>query len=43
MCVGNAAFSAGEAQYISLAFSPSDGHPYIAYSDDANSPKATVI
>jgi len=43
MCVGNAAFSAGEAQYISLAFSPSDGHPYIAYSDDANSPKATVM
>ena len=34
--VGNVGFSAGEADYTSLAFSPS-GQPYVAYEDYANS------
>lgn len=40
--VGNPHFSAGEAIYTSLAISPS-GQPYVAYSDVANSYKATVM
>jgi hypothetical protein len=41
MNVGNAGFSEGEVSCTSLAFSPS-GEPYVAYSDGANSFKATV-
>ncbi len=40
--VGNAGFSAGLADYTSLAFSPS-GQPYVAFEDWANSKKATVM
>jgi len=40
--VGNAGFSAGDALNTSLAFS-SSGEPYVAYSDGANSQKATVM
>ncbi len=40
--VGNAGFSAGEADYTSLAFSPS-GEPYVAFEDWANSKKTTVM
>jgi hypothetical protein len=40
--VGDAGFSAGQADYTSLAFSPS-GEPYLAYQDWANSYKATVM
>jgi len=40
--VGNWGFSAGEADYPSLAFSPS-GQPYVAYEDHGNSLKATVM
>lgn len=43
MNVGDAGFSAGEADYTSLAFSPIDGQPYVAYSDWANSGKVTVM
>jgi hypothetical protein len=42
MNVGNAGFSTEEAMHISLAFSPSDGQPYVAY-EEANSMKATVM
>jgi hypothetical protein len=41
--VGNAGFSAGEADCISLAFSPSNNQPYVAYEDYGNSQKATVM
>ncbi len=41
--VGNAGFSAGEADFISFAFRSSDGQPYIAYVDYGNSRKATVM
>jgi hypothetical protein len=41
--VGNAGFSAGIAQYESLAFCPSDSLPYLAYRDIGNSYKATVM
>ena len=41
--VGNAGFSAGYAYYTSLAFSLSDGLPYVAYCDKSNSWKATVM
>jgi len=41
--VGTAGFSAGEAEFISLAFSPFDGQPYVAYSDGAKTDKATVM
>ena len=41
--VGNAGFSAGEAWYESLAFNPSDSLPYVAFQDNANSNKATVM
>ncbi len=40
--VGNARFSDGEADNLSIAFSPS-GQPYVAYADDGNSEKATVM
>lgn len=39
--VGSAEFSAGEAKYISLFVD--GGTPYVAYSDGANSHKATVM
>ena len=41
--VGNEGFSAGEADYTSLAFNSSNGVPFIAYSDYVNSQKATVM
>jgi hypothetical protein len=41
--VGNAGFSAGGANYTCLAFSPSDGQPYVAYEDSVNSGKLTVM
>ena len=41
--VGNNNFSAGAVNYISLAFNPSDGQPYVAYQDQVNSNKATVM
>jgi hypothetical protein len=40
--VGNAGFSAGEADYTSLAFSPS-GEPYVAFQDWGKSGKASVM
>ena len=41
--VGGAGFTEDEAQYISLAFSPSDGCPYLAFQDEANYNRATVM
>jgi len=41
--VGNAGFSAGEAENVSIAFSPLDGQPYVAFQDLSNSKKATVM
>ena len=43
MNVGKAGFSVGEIAYTSLAFNPVNSQPYIAYSDSANSEKATVM
>ncbi|TAF72338.1 MAG: hypothetical protein EAZ53_16525, partial [Bacteroidetes bacterium] len=40
--VGNAGISAGSAGFQSIAFSPS-GIPYVAYQDDANGSKTTVL
>jgi hypothetical protein len=40
--VGMAGFSAGKARYTSLAID-STGSPYVAYGDDGNSGKATVM
>jgi len=40
--VGNKDFSTGEADYTSIAFSPS-GEPYVAYSDETKYYKATVM
>ena len=40
--VGQAGFSAGRANYTSLAFNHT-GEPYVAYMDGANSDKATVM
>jgi hypothetical protein len=40
--VGNAWFSQGNAEFESVAFSPS-GEPYVAYQDWGNSHKATVM
>ena len=40
--VGSAGFSAGTADYISLAFSSSN-EPYVAYWDVGNAFKATVM
>ena len=42
-CVGNADFSGDTIQYTSLAFSPSDSGPYVAYNDGADSFKVTVM
>ena len=39
--VGTAGFSAGVADYQSLAFAP-DGTPYVAYTDSSNGSKTTV-
>jgi hypothetical protein len=36
-------FSVGAVDYTSLAFSPTDSLPYVAYSDGENSGKATVM
>jgi hypothetical protein len=41
--VGSAGFSAGAAQYISLAFNPSTNEPYVAYEDNGNSGSPTVM
>ena len=41
--VGTAGFSVGEVDFTSLAFNPTDGQPYVAYQDWANSLKATVM
>ncbi len=41
--VGAAGFSAGGAQYTSLAFNPSTNQPYVAYRDVANGNKVTVM
>jgi hypothetical protein len=41
--VGSAGFSEGMASYISLAFDPSDSLPYVAFSDDGNNDKATLM
>jgi hypothetical protein len=40
--IGTAGFSAGSAEYTSLAFSPT-GVPYVAYQDHVNGSKATVM
>jgi hypothetical protein len=40
--VGTIGFSAGAAQYTSLAFSPG-GEAHVAYADDGNSGKSTVM
>ena len=40
--VGSAGFSAGPVCYTSLAFAP-DGTPYVAYQDEGNGGKATVM
>ncbi|WP_028606033.1 choice-of-anchor U domain-containing protein [Ottowia thiooxydans] len=40
--VGSAGFSAGVAEYTSLAFGP-DGKPYVAYRDGANGGKVSVM
>ncbi len=34
--VGNAGFSAGEDDFISLAFNPADGLPYVAFPNGVN-------
>ncbi len=39
---GNADFSSGTANFISLSFNAADAKPYVAYQDGANSGKATV-
>lgn len=41
--VGAAGFSAGVAEYTSLAFNPSTNEPYVAYRDAANGDKVTVM
>lgn len=41
--VGNQNFSSCSTDFTSLAFSPSDGQPYVAYKDGGNSYKATVM
>jgi len=44
MSVGYTGFSVGIiGYYISFAFNPLDGEPYVAFSDWANSQKATVM
>jgi hypothetical protein len=39
---GNAGFSVKEVKFITIAFSP-NGYPYVAFSDNANAYKATVM
>jgi len=39
---GNVGFSEAMVDWPRLAFNPSDGKPYVAYSDDGNYSKATV-
>jgi hypothetical protein len=41
--VGSGGFSIGVAKYLSLAFSPSGGQPYVAFSDASTSFKSTVM
>lgn len=41
--VGNPGFSGGGTAYTSLAFSPSDGEPYVAFVDLAHAQHATVM
>ena len=41
--VGSAGFSAGQADWTSLALHPTTGAPYVAYTDGGNSYKATVM
>jgi hypothetical protein len=41
--VGNSGFSAGNANFVNLAFSPTNNQPYVAYLDWGNSNKATVM
>jgi hypothetical protein len=36
-------FSAGFTSYLSLGFSPIDGSPYVAYRDNGNGSRATVM
>jgi len=43
MNVGNEGFSAGHAHNTSLAFSPADGQPYVAFCDDSLSGKAALM
>lgn len=40
--LGNPGFSAGEAEYLSLAFSPA-GQPFVAFSDEGHNGKITVM
>ncbi len=42
LIVGTEGFSAGQADYINIAFSPS-GEPFVAYVDYVNSNKATAM
>jgi len=41
--VGDAGISAGEADYTSLAFNPSDGEPYISYCDGNHNWRLTIL
>jgi hypothetical protein len=41
--VGVAGFSGGNAFFTSLAFSPANSNPYVAFEDYVNSSKATVM
>ena len=43
MSVGNVGFSAGRADYISLALHPTTGVPYVAYIDYGTSTRPTVM
>ena len=40
---GFTGFSKGGALYTSLAFNPTDGQPYVAYQDDSDAGRATVM
>jgi hypothetical protein len=41
--VGDSGFSGGMGMFTSLAFSPTDGKPYVAYTDASKANKATVM
>jgi len=41
--LGNAGFSAGTADDVTLGFNPNTNQPYVAFMDGANSNKATVM